>query len=405
MTRIAAVSAAIVCATAAGRAQAANPDCRDTTQFPNPIYVAGSSAIKPFIIEMAKELSKGANPITLIYASKGSCVGVEAIALDQKLPASTLTAYTLAAPTGVSCDTATEQTVDIGVSDVFVESCPNTPERPDDVGDFLGPVQAMGFIVPTTNPAQAIVAEEGHFVFGWDDSDGIDTPWTDKNFKFRRKIDSGTQIIIGAAIQVGTAKVKGTETSGSDDMIAKVGAAADTSKTIGFAGIADVEAAQKKSPPAPVKTLAFRSLRQKHAYYPNSTSTSFDRRNVRDGHYTAFGYAHLITKINPATGKATNAKVQSIVDYVLGNPTDPPAPFNLIDVAIKGGLVPQCAMKVTRTRDGGDLKLFAPAAPCDCYFERNVPGNTDVPESCKKDCAADNECGAGKCRLGVCEAR
>ena len=74
------------------------------------------------------------------------------------------------------------------------------------------------------------------------------------------------------------------------------------------------------------------------------------------------------------------------------------------DVAIKGGLVPQCAMQVTRTRDGGEISLYTPPTPCSCYFERNVPGNTDIPAACTT-CSTDNECGAGKCHLGVCEAR
>ena len=50
--------------------------------------------------------------------------------------------------------------------------------------------------------------------------------------------------------------------------------------------------------------------------------------------------------------------------------------FNgLADVA-KVGLIPECAMQVTRSEDGGDLRPYTPAAPCTCYYLSAITGAT-----------------------------
>ena len=55
---------------------------------------------------------------------------------------------------------------DIGVSDVFYETCGNGA-KPATLGDFQGPVQAMLPIVASTNTAiQAISAEQAAAIWG-----------------------------------------------------------------------------------------------------------------------------------------------------------------------------------------------------------------------------------------------
>src|SRR5262245_22012202 len=49
--------------------------------LPGPIYVAGSSAVKPFIVGMDKALYS-AGVTTIVYQSQGSCVGVNDIIAD-----------------------------------------------------------------------------------------------------------------------------------------------------------------------------------------------------------------------------------------------------------------------------------------------------------------------------------
>src|SRR5262249_12893507 len=65
----AAAGALALAAASAAQAQ----DCSAKT---NPVYVAGSSAAKPFLGAVAQALAGQSTPITLVYQSLGSCVGV-----------------------------------------------------------------------------------------------------------------------------------------------------------------------------------------------------------------------------------------------------------------------------------------------------------------------------------------
>ena len=56
-----------------------NPNCNDTTMFPSPIYLAGSSAFEPTASQIAVKLAKQATPYTLIYKATASCDGPSAI--------------------------------------------------------------------------------------------------------------------------------------------------------------------------------------------------------------------------------------------------------------------------------------------------------------------------------------
>src|SRR5512145_268036 len=54
-------------------AEAAAADC---STLSHPVYVAGSSAVKPFLAKVAAELAGLSTPISLVYQSQGSCAGV-----------------------------------------------------------------------------------------------------------------------------------------------------------------------------------------------------------------------------------------------------------------------------------------------------------------------------------------
>ena len=47
-----------------------------------------------------------------------------------------------------------------------------------------------------------------------------------------------------------------------------------------------------------VKALAFRAFHQQRAYWPDSTLTSRDRLNVRDGRYAIWGYVHMLANVD-----------------------------------------------------------------------------------------------------------
>ena len=44
--------------------------------------------------------------------------------------------------------------------------------------------------------------------------------------------------------------------------------------------------------------LAFEATGQTKAYYTDSTSSSRDRQNVRDGHYPLWGYEHMFAYVD-----------------------------------------------------------------------------------------------------------
>src|SRR5262249_30994214 len=120
--------------------------------------------------------------------------------------------------------------------------------------------------------------------------------------------------------------------------------------------------------------LAFQAFHQKGAFYADSTATSFDKRNVRDGHYVNWGYLHMITRVD--AGGAMNANAKRLVDWVTGNTgaTGTPSPFgDITDIIIQAKMVPTCAMKVTRASEGGAISPLAPASDCSAKFEAAVP--------------------------------
>ncbi|HEX2573448.1 MAG TPA: hypothetical protein VH877_28120 [Polyangia bacterium] len=370
------------------------------SSLPSPIVVAGSTAIGPVIRAMGTVLAGQASPVTLIYQSQGSCTGVNAIVNDVT-PTGACTSgvcitgnatYYDATGAAQTCTLdAGGQHVDVGVSDVFANTCPGVT-RPATVGDFLGPVQAMTFVVPSASTQRAITFEEAYFVFGFG-TNGQAQPWTNESLFFIRNQSSGTQQIIANAIGVPAARMRGVDSGGSSGVLNRVTASTDPERTIGILSAEFYD--QNRSS---LKALAFRGRRQRYAYFPDSTATSFDKINVRQGRYLPFGYLHLVAAIDSTTNVPVRAGAAQFIDWVLGNAQNPP--FDAIDLQIQARTIPQCAMSVQRSAEGASLTAYQAPEPCGCYFEFKATGAT----SCTA-CTSDATCGGGKCRRGYCEAR
>lgn len=112
----------------------------DCSTLTNPVYVAGSSAVKPFLAKIAAALGKLSTPITVVYQSQGSCVGVNYFSSDNpaKLTGTGVIFDAQGADVAGGC-TLNDNTVDIGVSDVYAASC-NVSSLPSGVKDFHGPI-------------------------------------------------------------------------------------------------------------------------------------------------------------------------------------------------------------------------------------------------------------------------
>src|SRR5258708_2800002 len=173
-------------------------DC--ASDLTNPVYIAGSSAVKPFFAEIAKILVTEAPPVTVVNSGQGSCTGVSAIL--EGTPVSGPFTYWDSFGAEEACTSSVPVIADIGASDVFAQTCARLPGGlPNNVGDFLGPVQTMTFVVPKTSTQQSISAEAAYYVYGFGADSGAE-PWTNESLIFQRDALSGTQRMVAAAIGV-----------------------------------------------------------------------------------------------------------------------------------------------------------------------------------------------------------
>jgi len=95
--------------------------------------------------------------------------------------------------------------------------------------------------------------------------------------------------------------------------IAAQAATGNGDKTLGILGAEVYDPAR-----AMVHALAFRAFKQQKSYWPDSSPTSFDKRNVRDGHYPLWSYVEYLAP-QAAGGGALNAAAQTIIDMLAGN--------------------------------------------------------------------------------------
>ena len=85
----------------------------------------------------------------------------------------------------------------------------------------------------------------------------------------------------------------------------------------------------------------------------------------------------------------------------LGDAMIDTSPYTWIDLEAAAGTIPQCAMTVTHTSDGGPMAPYTPCKPCGCYFESKATGTP--PASCTV-CMTSAQCPTGKsCSYGFCE--
>jgi hypothetical protein len=395
------VICACVALSAAAGARAQNLDCDDAVNLPNPIFMQIGDTQEPLIKTLGQALRESTvKPMTLIYFKSSSCVNVDTFESFSLLSVNPLYIPsveqdpswnpTKATPT---CNIAAGGVpLDVANSATFISSCTLDP-APSGVVRIRGAVQGYAFVAPTGNSETVLTAEEAYFVYGFGQAGQI-APYDNDLHIFKRPTTASTLLTLMANIDVPIDRAKGVEEARSGNLITAITTSPTPADTIGILG---VELADRNR--STMHTLAFRAFEQKHAYFPDSTSTSFDKQNVRDGHYVPWSPTDWMYYVD-STGKPLNADAKYLVDLIAGNDAFPPPDFDALALEISTGLVPICAMKVTRAFDGGDLSLFTPAEPCGCFFESQV----DVPGPECVQCTDNSPCGAGACRHGFCEA-
>ncbi len=296
------------------------------------------------------------------------------------------------------CDTpAVPPTVMLAIGATFLSSCPILPAKPPSVTVVDGANQAYGFIVNKASSQVAMTAEEGYLAWGFSGGTGVAPPWLDQTLRFTRGANASTTLTLSSNIGLTAAKMLvGAAPPATTSLIVlnNVAQATDVQAALGAIG-ADLYDQNR----ALVKMLAFRAFNQKYAYFPDSSATSFDKQNLRDGHYLPWSPTPYLYEQAGATGQPLDATVARVVNLIFGKSVE--ADVNGLKAAADSGLVPQCAMKVKRAFDGGDLSLFTPPEPCGCFFEKNVPQGVTACTACN----GDGPCGGGKCRFGYCEAK
>ena len=359
--------------------------------LPAPVYGIGGSAPSQLFAKLGKALSAATPASTIVYQSPGACLGPNAIL--SSVPMTGTATYWDATGAAKSCDLPiTGQAADFGAGSTYATFCPGISSVPSTFGDILGPIEAFDFIVPQASSQTTISAAAAYFVYGFGTS-GQAAPWTDETEIFKRDQNSAAGIIISLGIGVPIAKFKGVDAMSNGNTVSLVSAAPNPENAIGFASGETAEASL-----ASIKILAFQSYNQTCGYWPGSTSASFDKQNVRNGHYPLWSPLHFFATLD-GSGNIADPAAAKLIGYFTGK-TTPPAGVDVDSIVSKVGEVLDCAMEVKRTSDFGDLVPYAPAEPCGCYFESVATGST----SCST-CTTSTDCSvnAPNCRKGFCE--
>jgi hypothetical protein len=436
---------------AAAQDAGTTPAC---SSYPNPVYISGSSASKPVLQALATTLAADGVPISIVYFSPDSCLGVNDLISSQASTESGVSPlYLGSGGTTAACtlNTSNPQPVDIAVSDVFPATCETNAGLtiPGNVAEVQGPIQAMTMVVPGTSGvsnAASISAKAAYVVFGNDATIAADivTPWSLSSNIFVRAQTSGTLNMIGAAIGLVPSKWVNASTTGTapaqqqgstGKMEAAVGQATGTAgaATIGILsaeGVAGWNATAADSA-TPIKILAFQANNQSCGYLPDSSATAFDKINVRQGRYAIWGPLHFLAKTTGTTTPSTTpsgsdaAQIATILNYFLAtgsNPNDAALQFTgalqgdagtgvsasdvqaLITAEAKPGyVVPWCAMEAQRSTEVGPESSYSSPAPCSCLYETTL-GATVSGHTCTA-CSTSSPCSSGTCRYGFCEVQ
>jgi ABC-type phosphate transport system substrate-binding protein len=412
MTRFAvtfAVTAGGLLAARAASAQDAgtNPTC---ASLPNPVYMDGSSAFVPTVQAFAVKLAAESTPTTIVYLSPGSCAGVNTIATNADLTG-TANYYTLTGTTvnKLTCTLAAGQKADIGVSDVFYGSCGTAAPatQPATLKDFPGPVQAMEFVVAKANTTVGYLsAAEGNILYGCGATADVASTFNQANGIFCRDQNSGTQIIVTSNIGLPATIASSicVSASGSGALATDVGQYTTPAAAVGFLG-ADVYDTNRTT----LGALAFQAFGQTKAFYADSSSSAVDRQNVRDGHYTMWGYEHMFAYVN-GSGVPTSANAAKVINLITGATPDANV-GDYVQIEGKAGTIPLCAMGVQKVNDSpGYLSAASTAPSCTCAYVKAASGT--APASCVAcggvsdggaDAAAAGCTGGKTCQHGFCE--
>lgn len=374
--------------------------CADTG--PNVIYMTGTSDFGPLLKQVTPLLAANTPPYRAVFMPGSSCGGADAIfdpakTLIKDVPGSETKSSSYAyyfndAGTQVNCSLDPEgKVVDIGVSNLYSTVCNPIYAPSALIAGYLGPIVTFGFTVPAASAQNSISVEAAHIIFGLGGQNPVGlsaSPWIDPAYYSIRNSGAGSTALAAELIHVPRTAFWGVDRLSTDAIRDSLIASAAPDASIGILSIDYADKARGN-----LRVLFLQAEGQLSGYLPDSTATSLNKENVRDGHYPLWGYVHFYTaNINGTPSAAAGAFVTRF--------SVPKLDRELVDAMIDASLVPQCAMKVARDAEMGGFIVNPYKFQCGCYFDFRTTSRA----SCKT-CTNSNECPASTpaCNYGFCE--
>lgn len=398
----------------------AGVDC----ESPDTVYVAVDESAAPLVREAGWKLAREGSSATIVYQVLPGCAAVRTVVPAAACGNETCLKGTatlvlqdigLIPPKDVKKIHSKDAVKDcalpaggasahVALSEVSAASCPAfAGSPPSGVVDLVGAVSPLALVTSALSPEQSIHAGEAYFIYG-KGKDANVRPWLDEAVLVKRDPSSSLAVLFGLRLGVAPARLRGVLPACNGGLCVTESDRVIRTLGDGAAGLAFMSTAELDRNLGDLKPLAFQALGQRGAFWPDRAPSSFDKRNVRDGHYPLWGYLHVIGRADPVMpDRLRSVLAGRLADLVQGKANV--AGVDLLDVQVRAGLVPACAMRVSRTRDTAPLQPHAPPTPCGCWFEKAVPPGQGQAQTRCTACTDDKACGAGRCRRGFCEDR
>jgi hypothetical protein len=380
----------------------APPTVKCADAGPNVIYMSGTSDFGPLLKQVTPLLAANTPAYRAVFMAGTSCGGVSAafdptLSLIKDVPGTATKAANYAyyfddtgAQVSCSLDPA-GNVVDIGVSNLYSTVCNPAYVPGATVAGYLGPVVTFGFTVPAVSTQNSISVEAAHIVFGLGGQNptGLPaTPWIDPAYYSIRNSGAGSTALSAELIHVPRAAFWGVDRLSTDNIRDSLNASAAPEQSI---GILSIDYADKSR--GNLRVLFLQGEGQLSGFLPDSTATSLNKANVRDGHYPLWGYVHFYTA--NIAGAPSSAAGVFVTRFAV-----PKLDRALVDAMIDASLVPQCAMKVARDTENGPFLHNPNNYQCGCYFDSRTSGKAScTPCTTPYDCPTSTPA----CNYGFCE--
>lgn len=370
----------------------------------NAVYVATTPAAEQYVEKIAQLLQlDDANPLPVIWQVTTSCRAAESVVLDTTpsgicAAGACLTGTAKVWPLDRSpvktCDLDNKNGthIHVALSDVFPSSCPSLASKPmSGVLDFPGPISPYALVMSSQATEAAIHAEEAHFVFGAGKVAGV-KPWLNDSAIVHLGDRDAGPLLVAPRIKLPIGKWRtGRQVSSVDEIFFNLPMEPASSLSILPTTLIDKRRAD-------VRVLGFQSVGQHGAFFPDRKTTTFDKQNVRDGHYPLWGYVHMLLQADPVRPtQALSLPAARVADILMGK--EKVASRDTVQMQVSHGFVPQCAMRVAKMNDSAPLTPAPAKDACHCWYEKNVQAGVLNCGECKDGMT----CAVGTCRRNFCE--